>query len=157
MTDRDISETLDRQAGRPRPLQMAAPKAIVFDLDDTLLMLMGTVRPAWERVYRDLAGELEGISADDFHAAVEAVSRTYWGDRERHRERRLDMERSRREVAHGVVARLGLSTGPASRPSDTGAASPDRLADRLAEGYSDHRQSLERPFPGAVETLDALE
>ena len=63
----------------------------------------------------------------------------YWGDPERHRIGRLDLERARREVVAGTFDLMGIAAPSA--------------ADEIADAYSVQRELAVKPFPGATETV----
>ena len=119
--------------GEPRP------RAILFDLDDTILEYDGSADRVWRSVVAEFAGGTAGLDIERFMAALNEYREWYWGDPERHRRGRLDLPRARREVVRGTFDLLGL-TAPA-------------MADEIAHAYSVQRELVVRPFPGAIETL----
>lgn len=110
------------------------PRAILFDLDDTLL--------SWGRRREQLqvvAGEFAlGL---DVAEALEAKYRWFWSDRARHREYRFSLLEGRIEVARLAFADLGLD---------------DELARAVGRRFHAYREEQAGMFPGAVETIDAL-
>ncbi len=120
------------------------PTAILFDLDDTILSA------GWrEDVLGHIAAELaDDLAADDPPALVESLEtafRVYWSDPDRHRDGRFALAEVRRRVVAGVFARDG-------RPQLT-----EALAHRFADRFSAAREAMMCPFPGAVETVAALQ
>ena len=116
------------------------PRAILFDLDDTILEFDGSADRVWRSVVAEHACSLAGLDVEQFMAALNEYREWYWGDPERHRRGRLDLPRARREVVRGTFDLLGL-TAPA-------------MADAIAHAYSVQRELEIRPFPGAIETLN---
>ena len=116
------------------------PKAILFDLDDTILEFDGNADRVWRSVVAEFAGGLAGLDIERFMAALNEYREWYWGDPERHRRGRLDLPLARREVVRGTFDLLGLAA-PA-------------MADAIAHAYSVQRELEVSPFPGAIETLN---
>ena len=116
------------------------PRAILFDLDDTILEYDGGADRVWRSVAAAFAGGTAGLDIEQFMAALNEYREWYWGDPERHRRGRLDLPLARREVVRGTFDVLGL-TAPA-------------VADAIAHAYSVQRELEVSPFPGAIETLN---
>ena len=115
------------------------PRAILFDLDDTILEYDGSADRVWRSVAVEFAGSLAGLDVERFIAVLNEYREWYWGDPERHRRGRLDLPLARREVVRGTFDLLGLAA-PA-------------MADEIADAYSVQRELVVSPFPGAIETL----
>ena len=115
------------------------PRAILFDLDDTILEYDGSADRVWRSVVAEFAGGTAGLDIERFMEALNEYREWYWGDPERHRRGRLDLPLARREVVRGTFELLGHAA-PA-------------LADEIAHAYSVQRELEIRPFPGAIETL----
>lgn len=118
------------------------PKAILFDLDDTILEYDVSADRVWRSVVAELADGAAGLDTERFMAALVEYRDWYWGDPDRHRRGRLDLVRSRREVVSGTFDLMGL-VAPA-------------LANEIADAYSVQRELAVKPFPGAVETLASV-
>ena len=116
------------------------PRAILFDLDDTILEFDGNADRVWRSVVTEHAGSLAGLDVEQFIATLNEYREWYWGDPERHRRGRLDLPRARREVVRGAFDLLGLASSV--------------TADAIAHAYSVQRELEVRPFPGAIETLN---
>jgi putative hydrolase of the HAD superfamily len=117
------------------------PKAILLDLDDTILDDSGPIDACWQEACR--TGALEcGLSVDILYGAIRKTSAWYWSDPERHRVGRLDLQTARTEVVRLALADLGLGA------SD--------LADKIGRIYHDKREASLEIFPDAVETLEWL-
>ena len=111
------------------------PRAVLVDLDDTIVDGSAVV-DCWE----DACGCCAPIV--DPRAVLAEILRIrdwFWSDPERHVKGRLDLTAARRQIAKMALLRIGHDD--------------DRLADRIAERYSQCRQSRMVLFPGAVDAL----
>ena len=118
------------------------PKAILLDLDDTILADAVNGDRCWRIVCSRFAAEVPGLAADRLLAEIERVRDWYWSDPDRHRRGRLNLEQARQELVGMALQALG-------------AEAPD-LARRIAQDFSALRAEVLRPFPGALETLRCL-
>lgn len=118
------------------------PRALLVDLDDTILAYTAAGGATWRAVCEAFAGELDGVGADALVSAVEAVAHWYWSDAERHRRGRLDMFASRRTIVRGAFDRLGVAAYD--------------VADRLADAFTVQREEALEPFPGAIDALAVM-
>jgi putative hydrolase of the HAD superfamily len=116
------------------------PKAILFDLDETLITIGLKPDDAWAQA----VAATDGTAAVDAKAAAEAViaeSRHFWADPTRHRDGRLDIPRTRRGIVFRALEPLGL---------------PRAVTDAIAELYAEMAHSATDLFPDAIETVEAL-
>ncbi len=124
------------------------PRAILFDLDDTILSAFGQAQGQWERVIaahaEHLAPHEPGIVID----AIQAHSQHLWADPSRHKYWRHRIGEARRHIVNNAFAELAASGGP-------GAPAPD-LCHLLADRFNEIQEAELRMFPGAHETLDRL-
>ena len=118
---------------------MVLPRAILLDLDDTILDAGGGIAPAWKEACAAHCSELGSIDPGTLYDAIEQTRQWFWSDDARHRRGRLDLDAAAREVVTLAIASLGISN------PDVGA--------RIAARYSEVRRKGFEPFPGAVETL----
>ena len=121
---------------------MVLPKALLVDLDDTILDSDSNADEAWLEVCREFAPCLGSVSAKELHAAVVDARGWLWGDLERARRGRLDLWQARRDILTRSLARLGISNSP--------------IVDGMADRYADVREEKLEPFPGAIDTLRRL-
>jgi len=121
---------------------MTVPKAVLLDLDDTIVAASVLSPFCWEEVCRQFARRLDNVSPDGLHGAVMDARAWFWGDPERHRTGRLDVKQARREIAALAFEKLTLDN--------------TALAYDMADAFSRMRLDLARPFPGAIETVESL-
>lgn len=117
------------------------PRAVLFDLDDTLVVFDPVCGPAWREVCGRHAGRA-GLSAEELHRGIQEVSRVFWSDPERHRAGRLALEETRAAHVAEALRRRGIA--------DPG------LAETIGREYSELQESRIALFPDALATLSAL-
>lgn len=117
------------------------PRAMLIDLDDTLLDTTPSSDRLWREVVDEFADEI-GHTPTAINRALDAAREWYWADPKRNQAGRLDLERSRLEVVHSALKRLGIDRHD--------------LAERFAEAYSDRRVGAMQPFPGVLDALREL-
>lgn len=118
------------------------PRAILFDLDDTILADSVNGDRCWRIVCDRFAAEVPGLSPDRLMAEIDRMRTWYWSDPDRHRRGRLDLDRARQELVGLALEALGVDA--------------PGLAGRIAHEFSALRYEAIRPFPGAIETLRRL-
>ena len=119
---------------------MTPPKAILFDLDDTLLDMYSAMHSSWEEICADVAPGL-GCDATSLHETIRRESALFWADEGAVAEYRVKPLESRTIVVRLSLLAMGLD--------DSGA---EEIAGRSLRGY------LERvaPFDDAIGTLETL-
>jgi len=122
--------------------EVKLPRAVLFDLDDTILDYNGGANEAWRAV---CGFHAPAISCDGprLQAAIRACAEWYWSDPERHRVGRLDIRAARTHIVTEAMRTLGHD-----HPV---------LARQIAHEYTDARDRDIRPFPNALETLATLQ
>lgn len=118
------------------------PRAILIDLDDTLIDDTSYVDPCWTDACALAESRLPGVDVRSLRAAVDKQNSWFWSDPERHRTGRLDLRAATRTVLEQVFAELGIE--------DTG------LAHEVAETYRDLREERSSLFSGATDALALL-
>ena len=116
-------------------------KALLIDLDDTLLDYSGGVDECWTAACETAAGPA-GIDTAALVEAVRKARRWFWDDPERHRRERVDML-----GAWSKIAAQGLEWMGAPSAS---------LAATVAEDFAARRWGVMRLFPGVPHALDRL-
>jgi putative hydrolase of the HAD superfamily len=121
------------------------PRAMLIDMDDTILSAYGRPDIAWNSVANEFAGELGPLSPQQVAAAIVASGRKFWAAAEA--EWRLKLAEARHEVVRGGFATLAAAGQPAL---------PVDLAIRIADRFTDYREEQMFVFPGAHDAIDAL-
>ena len=124
---------------------MKLPRAILFDLDDTLIRAYAQPEDAWRRLLHVFSAHLD---AHDFSAlekvriAIMEESRAFWNDQAAAAKWRLNIPEARRLAVRSGFKRLGRDDG--------------ELADKIADAFTEMRRSEYRLYPDAHATVDAL-
>lgn len=115
------------------------PRAILFDLDDTLLRAYANPEAVWAAVTEELGAHLHPYAPATVALAISTHANEFWADPERHRYWRQRLYESRREIVRRALPAL-----------------PPEIAELVADRFSERRDEEIRLHPGAHETLDAL-
>lgn len=119
------------------------PKAILFDLDDTLISFRGVSEQAWETCCAEWVSAHDlPVSVTGLLAALRRTRRWYWGDPQRHKVGRENMQVARREIVRCTFQSLGIADEALSR--------------ELADRYSAYQHSLVHLFPNTLGVLAKL-
>ena len=119
------------------------PKALLVDMDDTVIMYGAASVGVWREVCQAHARELPGWSVDELVEGIDSYRRWFWSDPDRHRRGRLaDSDEIRRQMVIGAFDRMGIDA--------------PELARRMGDHYARRHHELIRPFPGAIDALIAL-
>ena len=125
--------------GREEP---ALPRAVLLDLDDTILDDSGGALASWRDAVTVHADGLGAHRLEAILDSIHEVRRWYWSDPERHRVGRLDLGAATRQVVATALERVG-----AERPD---------VATAIASDYRARRDAALVPFADAVETVEWL-
>ena len=123
------------------------PRAILFDLDDTIIRAYGRSDRAWAAVIGEFAPMLAPLNDGQVLGAILQSARTFWEDSARARIWRQKIREARREVVACAFAAL------AEKGKYVPAAD---VQCRLADRFSDYRNENLELFPDAHTTVDAL-
>lgn len=123
------------------------PRAILFDLDDTILRAYARPDTAWLDVAEELAAELLPLTPAAVAEATGAYAREFWADADRHRRWRVQITAARRQVVNGAFARLAEAGHSVPSPE---------IARRLADRFTAHRDEKMCLYPDAHLVIDAL-
>ena len=121
---------------------MTLPKAILFDLDDTLISYSGERREVWTETLTPHLHRCAGRSADAILKAMDMEMRWFWSDPVRHREGRLNMQAARMRICAGGFKRLGVEDAT--------------LVADIATSFHVNREMRMRLFDDAHHVLDTL-
>ena len=123
----------------------ALPRAILFDLDDTLIRAYAQPEDAWRRLLTAFAAHLDAHDAETIERVRVAVmdeARAFWSDSHAAAKWRLDIAGARRLSVRRGLARLGRAD--------------EALADRIADAFTKMRRDEYKLYPDAHATVDAL-
>jgi hypothetical protein len=103
---------------------MKLPRAILFDLDDTILVAFGPAQSQWRRTIAAFADQLGPIEATVIAAAIEAASTGLWADPARHKYWRHRVGDARRRIVATAFAALAAAghAVPSERSSQRNAS-----------------------------------
>ena len=104
------------------------PRAMLIDMDDTILSAYGRPEIAWNNVAAEFAGEFGAISSQQVAAAIVESGRQFWATAEA--AWRLKLDEARHVVVQGGFAALAAN-GHAPLPLD--------LATRQWQSRAPHR------------------
>jgi putative hydrolase of the HAD superfamily len=121
------------------------PRAMLIDMDDTILSAYSRPELAWNTIAAEFAGELAPHPPQLVAAAILDFARKFWAVAEA--EWRLKLAEARREVVKGGFAALA-DAAPAALPAE--------LAIRIADRFTAFREEQMFVFPGAHDAIDAL-
>jgi putative hydrolase of the HAD superfamily len=121
------------------------PRAMLIDMDDTILSAYGRPEIAWNHVAGEFAHELAPVSSQQAATAVLTFARNFWATAEPAWRLKLDEAR-----------RLSVKGGFASLAADGHPLLPDDLAARIADRFTAYREDEMFVFPGAHEAIDRL-
>jgi putative hydrolase of the HAD superfamily len=124
------------------------PRAILFDLDDTILAAFGQAADQWQRVVAAFAEPLAPHEPGAVIEAIQAYSRYLWADQARHKDWRHRIGEARRHIVSNALAQLA-ATGDHPAP-------PPDICHAIADRFNEIHDAELRMFPGAHETLDRL-
>jgi putative hydrolase of the HAD superfamily len=115
-------------------------KALLIDLDDTLLDYSGGARECWTGACATVAAHVDQPA---LLAAIHDAAEWFWSDAARHRRERVDMM-----SAWSKIAALGL---------ERCGATVDGLASRIAADFAARRFAAMRLFPDALPLLERMQ
>ena len=118
------------------------PRAMLIDMDDTILSAYGRPEIAWHHIAAEFAGEFAPLLPQQVAAAVLDSARQFWGAAGA--EWRLKLEEARRIVVGNGFAALAAD----------GRAFPADLAIRIADRFTAYRDEEMFIFPGAHDAID---
>lgn len=127
---------------RPAASERRLPRAVLLDLDDTILDDSRNISTCWRDACLAHASVVPGVDPILVYEEIERVRAWYWADAERHRLGRLRLADARRDVVRISLSNLGQDRAG--------------LADAIAGHYQTAREAGIEPIEGAVETVRRL-
>ena len=119
------------------------PRAMLIDMDDTILSAYGRPEIAWNHIAGEFAKELAPLQPQQVAAAVLTYARNFWATAEP--AWRLKLEEARRLSVQGGFDALAAAGHPRF-PAD--------LAIRIANRFNAYREEEMFVFPGAHDAID---
>ena len=115
------------------------PKAILFDMDETLLTNTMPIESAWQEACETSAKRVNTFNSEELRLQINIIREWYWGDPERHRLGRLNLLKARTAVVRMSLEKLGYSN--------------EEIAAAIATDYSSLIDRSLGYFPNAEDTL----
>ncbi len=122
--------------------RLPTPRAILLDLDDTIIDDSGSVDSGWTIACHEAAASASGLDGALLKASILEVRDWYWADAERHRSGRQDLRAAGTWIVAEALRRLGVEGRD--------------LAPVIANRYRDIRDEALCLLPAALETLDRM-
>ena len=119
------------------------PKAILFDLDDTIISASASTPNAMEQACVRFAPRIRGVTVEGLYDAFQSAAMEFWSDAARQRRGRLNPAGAALAITKSALDSLGVR-------DESG------LARDLADCYLTTREKGLRLYPGAIETLEKL-
>ncbi|WP_028548918.1 HAD family hydrolase [Paenibacillus sp. UNC451MF] len=116
------------------------PKAILLDMDDTILSYDHGVDTdsCWRRSF----GSDLSCDADELLLSIKESAKWYWSDPERHRIGRLDLHKARQEIVNMAMLKLKVEESA--------------WVSRIAYTYGVERDKCVELFPDSIDTIKQL-
>ena len=121
------------------------PRAMLIDMDDTILSAYARPELAWNTVVSEFAGDLAPLPPEQVAAAIVESGRRFWAAAEP--DWRLKLAEARQEVVRGGFSALA--------EAGHGVLAGD-LVRRLADRFNAYREEQMFVFPGAHDAIDAF-
>jgi putative hydrolase of the HAD superfamily len=119
------------------------PRAMLIDMDDTILSAYARPELAWNAVAGEFAGELAPLPPEQVAAAIVESGRKFWATAEP--AWRLKLTEARQKIVRGGFSAL----------AEAGHLTSD-LVRRLADRFNAYREEQMFVFPGAHDAIDAF-
>jgi putative hydrolase of the HAD superfamily len=123
------------------------PKAILFDLDDTLISAYNRPDLAWYSIAHEFAADLHPCAPADVAVAMNLSADAFWADAARHRLGRLQLLDARVTIITDAFAALASAGHTAPGPDVT---------HRMAARYNAFREEQMHLFEGAHHVVDTF-
>ena len=121
------------------------PRAILFDMDDTLISAYGGPEQAWHDICAEFADALHPLPAPVVADAITAAAIAFWSDEDRHRWGRMQL----------IDARSGIVAEGFQALAEAGHRQPDpSLTRAMGERYGSYRDERMYLFDGAHDVVD---
>lgn len=125
--------------------KLPLPRAMLIDMDDTILSAYGKPDAAWLAVAQEFEAELAPLLPLEAATAIASAGRAFWETAEAGWRLKLD-EARRISVRNGMKAMREAGKHGAS----------EELSIRIADRFSQFREERMELFPGVHDAVDAL-
>lgn len=124
-------------------IKLIRPKAILFDLDDTISSFDSVCAPAWQSCCREFVHKHKPLfTEDELLTSINHTRSWYWSDPSNHKKGRENLKAARREVVRYSLEALGIMK--------------EEMAIELADHYSELQNSMLSLLPGSREALEII-
>jgi putative hydrolase of the HAD superfamily len=123
------------------------PKAILFDLDDTLISAYNRPDRAWLTIAHEFTADLHPNDPVEVAAAINLAADAFWADADRHREGRLQLLDARSTIIGDAFA--ALATAGRTLPGAP-------VVQRMAARYNSLREEQMHLFDDAHRVVDTF-
>ena len=122
---------------------MRKPKAILFDLDDTISSYDSVCGPAWESSCKEFIRKNQAnIYIEELLKSLDRSRDWYWADPVRSKEGRNNLRMARRDVVRIALKELGINE--------------EESVIELADHYTELQNSMLALLPGSREALELV-
>ena len=118
---------------------LTIPKAILLDMDDTILASRQTSKQCWTNLCNKYAPQVNGIEPSTLLSKIYESVYWFWMDTDRNNWGRLHPIEANRQVIQRVFDKMGIDAA--------------ELAVQIADEFHVERIKTIQPFPGALDTL----
>lgn len=118
------------------------PKAVLLDLDDTILAFDSVADMSWRIVLAKHEDRFVTSGLDTVFRSMKSSARLFWSDPVRHRAGRLDLTSARQVIISEALHNVGVTD--------------DELTKCIAAEYDRVRTDAIHPILGAVETVEEM-
>ena len=125
--------------GNSNPAGSFQPKAVLLDLDRTILTSTAAHEETCRKVCEQFASQIQGTDIDRLVRTVREISDWYWNDPDLNKQGRLNMPAARRYIYSITFDELGIDAA--------------LVAHKLADSYGAEREKAIALYPQAIETL----
>jgi putative hydrolase of the HAD superfamily len=120
------------------------PRAVLFDMDDTLISAYRQPELAWAAILAEFEADLPAWDVTAAVQAISAAAERFWADESRHRSGRLNLLDARAGIIREGFTALG------------GTIPGDDVLRRISARYDSYRNEQMYLFPYAHEVVDTM-
>lgn len=132
---------------QPQHTNRELPRAMLIDMDDTIITLTDTSKRCWGDLCVTFAPRIPSRAThEEMLATLNQIRAEFWSDPARHRPYRMDLMGSRRAILTRFLNQFGMAEG------EEAAA----LAHEMAHHFTEAQHGTITAFPGAIEAVREL-